>query len=160
MPSPSVPPSSQPVSTTVNSMPVRVRRMDHPVLATKPVINPSRGPGPMPAPMYRAVAKAFSTIPATMASERITRPSRCGSNADVASTATAITTTLLTVPRPGRCRSGIHISSTATPVMAVMVPKLSERWLSRPWWNTSQGLTPRPPAIIKDIDAPYSHSPT
>ncbi len=82
--------------------------------------------------MYKAVAKAFSTIPDTMASDRISRPSRCGNSADVESTATAITTTLLTVPRPGRWRSGIHISSTATPVIAVMVPKLSETWLSRP----------------------------
>lgn len=114
----------------------------------------------MPAPMYSAVANALITIPDTIATVLIGSPSRCGNIADVASTATAITTTLLTVPRPGRCRSGIHISSTATPVIAVMVPKLSERWLSRPWWKTSHGLTPSPPAIIKDIDAPYSQSPT
>lgn len=127
-----MPPSSQPVRTTVNSIPVRVSRIDHPVLATRPVIKPSRGPGPIPAPMYRAVANAFTTIPVTMASDRITSPSRCGNSADVASTATAITTTLLTVPKPGRCRSGIHISKTAAPVIAVMVPKLSETCLSMP----------------------------
>ncbi len=90
------------MSTTVNSIPVRVRRIDHPVLATRPVINPSRGPGPIPAPMYSAVANAFTTIPATMARVRTKNPSRCGNIADVTSTATAITTTLLTVPSPGR----------------------------------------------------------
>lgn len=115
------------MSTTVNSIPVRVSRIDHPVLATRPVISPSRGPGPIPAPMYSAVANALTTMPDTMARVLIGSPSRCGNTADVASTATAITTTLLTVPRPRRCRSGIHISSTATPVIAVMVPKLSER---------------------------------
>lgn len=99
-------------------------------------------------------------MPDTIASVRTIGPSRWGRIADVVSTATAMTITLLTVPKPGRCRSGIHIRSTATPVMAVMVPKLSDRCRDKPWWNTSQGLTPSPPAIISDMDAPYSHSPT
>lgn len=132
MPNPKVPPSNQPVSTTVNSIPVRASLMDHPVRATRPVINPSRGPGPIPAPMYNAVAKALTTMPDTMADARSTTPSSCGNIAVVVSTASAMTITLLTVPSPGRCRSGIHISNTAIPVIAVIVPKLSGRCDSRP----------------------------
>ena len=50
VPTPTVPPSSQPTASTATSMAVRVRRSDFPVRADRPVISPSRGPGPRPAP--------------------------------------------------------------------------------------------------------------
>lgn len=83
-----------------------------------------------------------------------------GSTASEASTATAITTTLLTVPNPGLCRNGIHNASTTTPVNAAMVPKLRGTCVLTPWWNTSHGSSPRLASIIIAMDAPYSHSPT
>lgn len=101
--------------------------MDSPVRATRPVINPSRGPGPIPAPMYRAVANAFITMPPTSMIDRTATPSTSGIQASDTSTAIAMTTTLLIVPNPGFCRSGIHASNTRTPVIAVMAPKLSGR---------------------------------
>src|SRR6202008_4934790 len=51
VPTPTVPPSSQPVASTASSMPVRITRTDTPVRATRPVIRPSRGPGPSRTPM-------------------------------------------------------------------------------------------------------------
>lgn len=51
VPTPTLPPSSHPVATTVSSISVRTSLTDKPVRATNPVINPSRGPGPMPAPI-------------------------------------------------------------------------------------------------------------
>jgi hypothetical protein len=50
VPTPTVPPSNQPAPSRTTSMPVRVARNDHPLRAANPVINPSRGPGPSPAP--------------------------------------------------------------------------------------------------------------
>ena len=50
VPIPTVPPSSHPVASTLSSMDVRTRRSEWPRRA-KPVIRPSRGPGPSPAPM-------------------------------------------------------------------------------------------------------------
>ncbi len=51
VPTPTEPPSSQPVPSTVTSMTVRTTRIEPPLRATKPVISPSRGPGPSRAPM-------------------------------------------------------------------------------------------------------------
>lgn len=51
VPTPTVPPRSHPVARTAISMLVRTSLTDRPVRATSPVISPSRGPGPMPAPM-------------------------------------------------------------------------------------------------------------
>ncbi|MGH3202309.1 MAG: hypothetical protein ACRDP5_09730 [Streptosporangiaceae bacterium] len=69
MPTPTVPPSSQPTSSTVASIAVRTTRSEWP-RAAKPVINPSRGPGPRPAPMYRPVATPFRTTPDTITAAR------------------------------------------------------------------------------------------
>ncbi|OZC44705.1 hypothetical protein CH289_24990 [Rhodococcus sp. RS1C4] len=104
---------------------MRISRTDSPVRATSPVINPSRGPGPMPAPMYSAVAKAFTTIPVTNSAMRTAMFPTSGSQCSVASTAIAMTTTLLTVPSPGFWRNGIHRSRTTAPVSAVIAPKLN-----------------------------------
>ncbi len=82
-------------------MHVRISLTDRPVRATSPVISPSRGPGPMSAPMYNAVANPFITIPATRMTAERTRPSTSGINASDKSTAIAITIMLLTVPNPG-----------------------------------------------------------
>jgi hypothetical protein len=51
VPTPTVPPSSQPAASTVASIDVRISRTESPVRMTRPVINPSRGPGPSAAPM-------------------------------------------------------------------------------------------------------------
>ena len=50
VPIPIAPPSSTPIASTVTSMPVRATLIDGPRRA-RPVIRPSRGPGPSPAPM-------------------------------------------------------------------------------------------------------------
>ena len=113
-------------------MHVRTKRMDKPVRATSPVIRPSRGPGPISAPMYNAVANAFMTIPVVSSATRAAMPSTAGSQLSETSTDTAMTTTLLTVPTPGFCRSGIHASRTTSPVNAVIIPKLSGRCLLTP----------------------------
>src|SRR5690606_38196218 len=102
VPTPTVPPSTKPVATTLISMTVRTRRTDSPVRWCSPVISPSRGPGPKRAAMYRPVAAPFSTTPATMNATRAGRPSASGTTTSVASIAAPITSTLETVPRPGR----------------------------------------------------------
>jgi len=51
VPMPTDPPSSHPTVSTVTSITERTRRTDRPVRTTRPVIKPSRGPGPRPAPM-------------------------------------------------------------------------------------------------------------
>ena len=43
--------ASQPTASAVSSMPVRTSRIDPTPRAASPVISPSRGPGPRPAPM-------------------------------------------------------------------------------------------------------------
>ncbi len=50
VPIPTVPPSSHPAASTLSSIQVRTRRSEWPRRAM-PVIRPSRGPGPRPAPM-------------------------------------------------------------------------------------------------------------
>lgn len=51
VPTPTVPPRSQPTASTVASIDVRTSRTESPVRTTSPVISPSRGPGPNAAPM-------------------------------------------------------------------------------------------------------------
>ncbi|SNS31842.1 hypothetical protein SAMN05421642_101569 [Rhodococcoides kyotonense] len=101
--------------------------------ATNPVIRPSRGPGPIPAPMYNAVANPLITMPDTIIGILIASESTSGSQFNDTSTAIAMTTTLLTVPSPGFCRNGIHTRSTAIPVSAVIVPKLRSTCRPTPW---------------------------
>src|SRR4029077_15270135 len=62
VPTPTLPPSSQPVTSTVSSSPGCQTRIEGP-RAARPVIRPSRGPGPSPAPMYAPVAVPFSSTP-------------------------------------------------------------------------------------------------
>src|SRR5439155_16596774 len=50
VPTPTVPPSSHPAARTRSSMDVRAIRIEIPRSAS-PVMRPSRGPGPSPAPM-------------------------------------------------------------------------------------------------------------
>ncbi|AII04588.1 hypothetical protein EP51_08265 [Rhodococcus opacus] len=159
MPTPTVPPSNQPVASTVTSIDVRITRTDSPVRATRPVMRPSLGPGPIPTPMYSTVASALRTTPPSITTIRTTRDSAGSRNASVVSTDTAMTTTLAIVPNPGFCRIGIQSVSTTTPVSAVTTPKLSGVRSATPWWNTSHGSRPRPAVIIMAIEKPYSHSP-
>ena len=156
---PSVPPSSQPVVSTVSSMAVRTSRIDHPVRACSPVINPSRGPGPSRTPMYAADARPFSTTPATMNTIRGASADGGATTASVRSTATAITRMFDTVPMPGRCRSGIQHSSTSAPVNAVTVPNVSPVSSDSASCSTSHGSRPRPDLIIRPMLAPYRASP-
>lgn len=50
VPTPTVPPRSQPTVSTVASIDVRTSRTECP-RAAMPVVSPSRGPAPSPAPM-------------------------------------------------------------------------------------------------------------
>ena len=51
VPTPTTPPSNHPTSSTVTSIDVRTTRMLRPVRRTRPVMRPSRGPGPNWLPM-------------------------------------------------------------------------------------------------------------
>src|SRR6267378_364969 len=100
VPIPTVPPSSQPARSTVTSIQVRTTRSECP-RAARPVISPSRGPGPRPAPMYRPVATPLSTTPDTMTAA-CTGSERGGvTTARTRSMTAPTTTTLHSVPRPG-----------------------------------------------------------
>ena len=135
-------------------MPVRTSRSDQPVRPTRPVISPSRGPGPNRAPMYSAVATALSRMPPVASAIRPAIASTCGTSASAVSTATPMTTTLLTVPSPGRWRSGIQQRSTSPPTTTVTVPSdHPSRW-DRPWCSTSHGMLPSADRIISAIEAP------
>lgn len=46
VPTPTVPPRAKPVTTTTISTAVRIRRIERLVRRCRPVIRPSRGPGP------------------------------------------------------------------------------------------------------------------
>ena len=46
VPSPTTPPKSQPINTTVSSIPLRTQAMGRLEMLCKPVIKPSLGPGP------------------------------------------------------------------------------------------------------------------
>ncbi len=159
VPTPTVPPSTKPVTTTVISMAVRTRRTDTPVRRCRPVISPSRGPGPNRAAMYRPVAAPFSTIPDAIRATRTAMPRASGTTASVASIATPITSTLETVPSPGRCRSGIHSSSTAAPTAVSTTPMDSPVRSDRPWCRTFHGSSPSPDRTSSAELAPYRARP-
>lgn len=144
VPTPTVPPSSHPTASTVSSRQVRVSRIDRPVRRASPVISPSRGPGPKWAPMYMPVAMPHSTMPAAMSAIRHAIACTCGSQSRLRFIDTPMSTTLLMVPIPGIWRSGIHSSRTAAPTTITTVPIASPMCRDRPWWNTSQGSSPRP----------------
>src|SRR5690606_33997944 len=159
VPMPNTPPSAMPATSTLTSIPVRTSRIDQPVRRARPVINPSRGPGPSCAPMYRPVANAHTSTPASMKATRSRRWSGVDSSARLRSAKGPMSRVLATVPRPGLCRSGIQASSTATEARIITVPKLNGRCSATPWWNTSQGEAPIAPRIISATDRPYSHRP-
>ena len=77
-----------------------------------------------------------------------------GNTASPASTVTAMTMTLATVPMPGRFRSGIHASSTTTPTTAEATPMVIPVCPARPWWKTSHGSRPSPARTIIAIEKP------
>ena len=122
VPTPTLPPSSQPAVNTLASIAVRASRTERPVRATSPVIRPSRGPGPSPAPTYSTVDTALSRTAPSISATRAGTDSGAVSTASLASTVTAMTMTLATVPIPGLFRSGIQASSTATPTTAEATP--------------------------------------
>ncbi len=133
--------------------------MGHPIPRASPVIRPSRGPGPSPAPMYSTLASALSTTAKTIAPSRTGIDSQCGSSQSPVSTEMPTSTTLLTVPTPGHWRSGIQASRTTAPVSTVTVPKLIGSCRVTPWWKTSHGSKPTAARIITAIEKPYSQSP-
>ena len=65
---------------------------------------------------------ALSTTAPTIIATRTANEVGVGSIASPASTVTAMTMTLATVPTPGRLRSGIQATSTATPTTADAMP--------------------------------------
>src|SRR5581483_6814386 len=149
VPTPTVPPSRKPITTTLTSSDVRMTRIECPRLA-RPVIKPSRGPGPSPAPMYAPVATPFRKTPTTRHTIRSARSCGGESCASTTSIVPPMKTTLLTVPIPGRSRSGIHNSSTNKPTRMLHVPMARFECLERPWWRTSHGLRPRPESTSSD----------
>jgi hypothetical protein len=151
---PSVPPSSHPLSATTTSIPVLITRSEPPGRVTSPVISPSRGPAPSRAPMYRAVASAFSAIPAVASAIRTHSAPGAGRTASTASTTTPTRTTLLRVPTPGRSRSGTQHSSTSAPTTMVTVPSDQSSRRARPWCSTSHGMTPSEARTSSAIEIP------
>jgi len=144
VPTPTVPPSSQPIASTVSSMQTRTRRRERPVRRARPVISPSRGPGPKRAPMYMPLASPQSKIPPSISGIRHNSGAPPGSSASVTFIELPTRTTLLTVPSPGHCRSGIQPSSTTAPTRIETVPIASPVWKAMPWCSTSQGSRPSP----------------
>jgi len=144
VPTPTVPPSSQPTTSTVSSMQARTRRSDRPVRRASPVISPSRGPGPNRAPMYMPLATPHSAMPPSISGIRHSSRALPGSSASVTFIEVPTSTTLLTVPRPGRCRSGIQPSSTTAPTRIETVPMARPVCVAMPWCSTSQGSRPNP----------------
>ena len=69
VPIPMEPPNDIPAITTTISNIVRAIRTLTPRSA-RPIINPSRGPGPSPAPMYNAEPNAITTKPPTSIAAR------------------------------------------------------------------------------------------
>jgi hypothetical protein len=132
VPTPTVPPSSHPVTRTVSSMPVRTTRTERPVRRTRPVISPSRGPGPNAAPMYIPVATPHSVMPSAISVTRQANGARSGSRSSDQFIARPIRIALLTVPSPGHCRSGIQSSNTAAPTTITTVPIASPRCPASP----------------------------
>ena len=117
-----MPPRANPSTTTVISSEVRTSRIDRPVRRARPVISPSRGPGPSWLPMYIAPATPLPAMASSMTAIRQPRPSMAGTTASVASMATPMTTALSTVPRPGHWRSGIQSSSTTNDTTMLIAP--------------------------------------
>ncbi|HEU5007985.1 MAG TPA: hypothetical protein VFT67_13495 [Jatrophihabitantaceae bacterium] len=76
-------------------------RIERPVRRARPVISPSRGPGPKWAPMYMPVAMPHSTMPATMSAMRHAIACTCGNHCRLRFMETPMSTTLLSVPSPG-----------------------------------------------------------
>jgi hypothetical protein len=151
---PTTPPSSQPTATTVTSMRVRTSRIERPVTRERPVISPSRGPGPNWEPMYIAEAAPLRTTPPSMSAMFHPRCSGWGRNRRVRSSEGPMSRALRTVPMPGCCRSGIQMRSTTKDSRVTMVPKVSGTCLRMPEWRTSQGIMPRPAVTIIAMEAP------
>jgi hypothetical protein len=108
--------------STLSSMLVRTSRIEPTPRATSPVIRPSRGPGPRPAPMYSAPASALPTMASASTTIRTVRLLNSGSTRSVASVVKPMMAAFATVPMPGRCRSGIQSNSTNTDTMVITVP--------------------------------------
>ena len=121
---PSVPPSSQPTITTATSIAVPpaapTGRCDARARSSGRPAARARGPRRC-RPPWRARRVA---TPSSIRPTRGAGASMSGSTRSAASTASPMTTTLLTVPRPGRSRSGIQLSSTSSPTAMVTVPRL------------------------------------
>src|SRR5438270_2251735 len=158
VPTPTVPPRSQPITTTLTSSDVRTTRIECPRFAS-PVIRPSRGPGPRPAPMYAPVATPLRNTPTTRHTIRSASSCGCERCASTTSIVPPMKITLLTVPIPGRSRSGIHSSRTNSPTRMLHVPSARLECFARPWWRTSHGLSPRPESTSSEALNPYKTSP-
>ncbi len=92
--------------------------------------------------MYRAVASAFSAMPAARKPARTAIGPGAGSTVSAALAASPTSTTLLTVPNPGRCRSGTQASSTSAPTAITAQPNRMPSTRATPWFSTSQGDRP------------------
>ncbi len=159
VPRPTLPPSHQPSSRTLPSIKLRTFQIGQPVRACRPVIRPSRGPGPRRAPMYRPVARATSSMPAQNIASCQPRPTAGGSSHSPNCAEGPISITLSTVPTPGFWRSGHHSSSTSAPITLVARPNDSGVCAAMPCDRTSQGATPIAARIISEAPKPYRNRP-
>ena len=80
---------------------VRTRRTLRPVMRCRPVMRPSRGPGPSWLPMYIAPPMALTSRPTAKSAERATMEFGSETSAIVASSTKPSHTAFATVPRPG-----------------------------------------------------------
>ena len=85
----------------LQSVSLRTAAIGQPVRRCRPVIRPSRGPGPKLAPIYMPVASANTPKPATNAGICCHRPSNCGTSHSPNAALGPINATLRSVPRPG-----------------------------------------------------------
>ena len=122
--------------------------------AAIPVISPSRGPGPSPAPMYSAEPIPKANTPATISAIFRARSSGSGRWGRTTLTVPPMSTALRIVPRPGRTRSGIHSRSRAKPTMMITLPTPIPVWRLMPLCSTSHGAKPMSAATISATPVP------
>jgi len=123
-------------------MAVRAARTDAPRRA-RPVMSPSRGPGPRSAPMYIAVPSENATVPTSNAPTWNTRSSKTGIHPSPTLTNIPTSRAFTTVPIPGRSRNGIHSSRTSSDTPTTTDPNDSPSTRDSPWWKTSHPGSPR-----------------
>ena len=102
------------MTTTETSIPVRTRATGHPNRTCRPVIHPSRGPGPRLVVKYKPLPRPIKAMPPITNSRRSQSALGEGITCTPICSAPAMMTALAIVPNPGLSRRGIHKSKTMT----------------------------------------------